>query len=719
MKSFLIFCFILLTHLVVNSQCDRYLIYESFTGALPTQGGTWEQSSIGYSTASVRTGNNNLSFNGTNDFIRTPIIPNPSVVTFWIRRSGTSATHNFVVETSTDNTNWTTRNTYSANPTTTYNKRTIDLTSLNLVNVYIRIRDTRSTGTNVWYLDDFGVTSSNSNSNTIIPFESNCSQTLTSSLTYTITDRGGTTDNYFNSLDQTVTLTPSDNTKKLQLNFSSFNIEAVYDFLYVYDGPNTSSPLLATLNGTSLPSSITAENASGQLTLRFTSDISGIRTGFQATVTSVTVCTTPTAGGTLSSTKTNTTVNDATTLTTTGNGGTITKLEWSFNNFTSVAGSVSNPTNPYTIIMNVQQSQIYFRTTSKDGTCPSGNSNIVTVNLNNATPYTTTSGTYGVQDGDYISNVTLSNINNTSTNDGDSYQDFKSQIIELTKGDSYSLSVTATNTFSSGQGYSAWIDWNGDGVFQTTENVMQKAPANSTSQLFTVPSDAFTGDVIMRVLSVWGTTPSTNAYSTTTYRWGEIEEYTVRLSNPISLPVELISFNAVCSDDGVLVSWKTASEHNSSHFTIEKSRDGEDWTQIYTEQAAGNSNQLIAYNFTDIKSINVLNYYRLQQYDLDGVYETFGPISVDCLKENSGYFSVFPNPSSNLFSVMLNNDLLIGDATLLIKNKLDKEVYVKSIKVEPGINLYSIDKLDISAGVYYISIINNNYTSGVLKQIIR
>jgi hypothetical protein len=69
--------------------------------------------------------------------------------------------------------------------------------------------------------------------------------------------------------------------------------------------------------------------------------------------------------------------------------------------------------------------------------------------------------------------------------------------------------------------------------------------------------------------------------------------------------------------------------------------------------------------------------------------------------------------------MMLNNDLLIGDATLLITNKLGKEVYVKSIKVEPGINLYSIDKLDISAGVYYISIINNNYTSGVLKQVIR
>jgi hypothetical protein len=632
MKKIFVLLFTLFFYSFLNSQCNQYLIYESFNGALPTQGGTWGQSSIGYSTVSLRTGNNNLSFNGQGDFIRTPIIPNPSVVTFWIRRSGTSATHNFVVETSTDNTNWTTRNTYSANPTTTYNKRTIDLTSLNLVNVYIRIRDTRASGTNVWYLDDLGITSSNSNSNTIIPFETNCSQTLTSTLTYTITDRGGETDYYANSLDQTVTLTPSDNTKKLQLNFSSFNLEASFDYLYIYDGPNTSSPLLATLSGTSLPSSITAENATGQLTLRFTSDISGNRDGFQATVTSITVCTTPTNGGALSSTKTNTTVNDATSLSTTGNGGSITKLEWSYNNFTSVAGSVSNPTNPYTIIMNVQQSQIYFRTTSKDGTCPSGNSNIVTVNLNNATPYTTTSGTFGVQDGDYISNVTLSNINNTSTNDGDSYENFKSQIIEVTKGTQYTLSVTATNTFSSGQGYSAWIDWNGDWVFQTTENVLLSAPANSTSQNITVPLDATTGDVLMRVLSVWGATPSTDAYSTTTYRWGEIEEYTVRIS--VALPVELLYFEGIKYETFNYLKWSTASEQNSSHFHIERSEDGDRWEVIGYRSSAGNSQSVINYSYLDNFIKNITVYYRLVQYDIDGNFDLYGPIALE---------GVFPN----------------------------------------------------------------------------
>ena len=620
MRFYIAFFLIMISN-VLYSQCNSYQIYESFTSTLTTQGGTWSVNSILASTSPTRTGNHAAGFNASGDWIRTPQITNPGVLTFWYRRSANTTAWTLRVQTSPDGTTWTTRGTVTA-PTTTYQQYTLNIGALGLTNVFIRLFDNRASGAHERYVDDLGITSTVTNENLLIPFLGNCSQTLTSSLTYTITDAGGPTDTYNNSLNQTVTLTPSDNTKKLQLNFSSFNLEASYDYLYVYDGPNTSSTLLATLNGTSLPTAITAENASGQLTLRFTSDISGLRAGFSATVTSITVCTTPTTGGTLTSNKSLTTVNDAVSLTTTGNGGTITKIEFSYNNFTSVAGTIANPANPYVIALNVQEPNIYFRTTSKDGTCPSGVSNIVNITLNSAPLYSS-----GIVDDDHITNVTFSDINNTSTNDGDAYSDYTSIIANVTKGEPYTLSVTATNTLNPGQGYAAWIDWNGDGIFQTTENVMQKAPANTTSQSITVPADAVTGDVLMRVLSVWNSTPDIDAYYSTGYGYGEIEEYTVRISAPVSLPVELISFNATYSDGGILINWKTASEHNSSHFILEKSRDGEDWTQIYTEQAAGNSNQLLTYNFTDIKSIDGLNYYRLQQYDFDGVYETFGPIS--------------------------------------------------------------------------------------------
>jgi hypothetical protein len=185
------------------------------------------------------------------------------------------------------------------------------------------------------------------------------------------------------------------------------------------------------------------------------------------------------------------------------------------------------------------------------------------------------------------------------------------------------------------------------------------------------------------------------------------------------LPVELLNFSANCVDNGVLIEWQTASEHNTSHFNLEKSRNGIDWNIIHTEQAAGNSNQLITYNFTDTKSIDGLNYYRLQQYDLDGVYETFGPMSINCLTETSAYFSIFPNPSLNTFNIIVNNDRLVGEAQLVITNDIGKEIYMRDIKIIQGINLFNIDKLDVAPGVYYVSIINNQYSTVTLKQIIR
>jgi hypothetical protein len=623
MKTLITFLLCIALYSSVTAQCNQYHIYESFTSTLPTQGGTWTANSILASTSPVRTGNHAAGFNGSGDWIRTPQIANPGILSFWYRRSTNTTAWTLNVQTSPDGTTWTTRGSVTG-PTTTYTQYTLNLGALSLTNVFIRLIDARASGAQERYVDDLSLTSTVSSQNVLIPFLGNCSQTLTSTLSYTITDIGGPTDTYNNSMNQTVTLTPSDNTKKLELTFTSFNLEASYDYMYVYDGPNTSSTLLATLNGTALPSSIVATNASGQLTIRFTSDISGLRAGWVATVSSITPCTTPTTAGTLTSSKANTTVNDATSLSVSGNGGTLTKMEWSYNNFTSIAGTLNNPTNPQIMYLNVQQAQIWFRTTAKDGTCPEGLSNIVSVLLNNAPVFTT-----GIDDGDYITNVTLNDLNNSSTNDGDSYQDFRSVISNLTIGETYTLNVTATNTLSPGQGYAAWIDWDGDGILEVGENVMQKAPANSTSQSLTVPTGISTGDVLMRVISVWNSTPSTDPYYSTAYGYGEIEEYTVRLADPVALPVELIYFEGIKYPSFNNLIWSTASEYNSDYFEIEESLDGIQWKVVGTRNASGFSTSIQNYSYLVSFNEFTHHYYKLKQIDFNGMYKYYGPIFID------------------------------------------------------------------------------------------
>ncbi len=128
---------------------------------------------------------------------------------------------------------------------------------------------------------------------------SNSANTLTGAITMNtssqsicglyVLDPGGTSD-YQNNLDKTLILTPSETSKMVKLTFDLFNTESNNDLLYIYDGPSTSSPLIATLTGLkTTPFAYNATNAEGTLTLRFTSSNYTTRSGFKAAVTCVSI----------------------------------------------------------------------------------------------------------------------------------------------------------------------------------------------------------------------------------------------------------------------------------------------------------------------------------------------------------------------------------------------------------------------------------------------
>ncbi len=100
----------------------------------------------------------------------------------------------------------------------------------------------------------------------------------------TIHDFGGATKNYYNNEDYTWTIVPP-NASSLDISFSSFDIETNYDFLYIYDGNSTAAPQLAGSPFTGTVSPGTFSTTSGAVTFRFTSDLSTVKPGFNATYT--------------------------------------------------------------------------------------------------------------------------------------------------------------------------------------------------------------------------------------------------------------------------------------------------------------------------------------------------------------------------------------------------------------------------------------------------
>ncbi len=98
-------------------------------------------------------------------------------------------------------------------------------------------------------------------------------------------DSGGAGGNYANNQNFTYTICPNASGQCARVTFTAFNIEANYDFLSIYNGPSSASPLIGTYTGNTNPGTITSTN--GCLTFVFTSDISINSTGWAATISCV------------------------------------------------------------------------------------------------------------------------------------------------------------------------------------------------------------------------------------------------------------------------------------------------------------------------------------------------------------------------------------------------------------------------------------------------
>lgn len=97
----------------------------------------------------------------------------------------------------------------------------------------------------------------------------------------------------------------------------------------------------------------------------------------------------------------------------------------------------------------------------------------------------------------------------------------------------------------------------------------------------------------------------------------------------ISLPVELIDFSVEKDGNNNILTWKTASEINSDYYILENSTDGYNFKMVALLPGAGNTNTITDYKATHIYPEKSINYYRLIQVDINGVYDVFDIISVD------------------------------------------------------------------------------------------
>ena len=181
------------------------------------------------------------------------------------------------------------------------------------------------------------------------------------------------------------------------------------------------------------------------------------------------------------------------------------------------------------------------------------------------------------------------------------------------------------------------------------------------------------------------------------------------------LPVELSNFAIQCSEDNSnerTISWSTASEFNSSHFNLERSRDGMNWEVVYTVQAAGYSIQNTDYSFTEDFVNQEIAYYRIVQFDLNGLSKTYEALASSCDFgiEAVSKLLTYPNPSEESFTIQLSAKDIGKNGMLKIYSAAGQLILESEVQIVKGINEYKITE-DLNPGIYFIQITDEGQSS--------
>ena len=167
------------------------------------------------------------------------------------------------------------------------------------------------------------------------------------------------------------------------------------------------------------------------------------------------------------------------------------------------------------------------------------------------------------------------------------------------------------------------------------------------------------------------------------------------------LPIELLYFDAKCTNGKVELKWLTTSETNNDYFTVEKSRDAKNWNTVVNFKGAGNSNTYLYYSAEDNEPLTGNSYYRLKQTDFDGSYSYSKIVAISCnnTENNIKLISIQPNPASSDVDIILVSPA-DEEVNLVVYNNNGKVVAKKMFDITAGQSFNNMDIQKLKKGNY-------------------
>jgi hypothetical protein len=199
------------------------------------------------------------------------------------------------------------------------------------------------------------------------------------------------------------------------------------------------------------------------------------------------------------------------------------------------------------------------------------------------------------------------------------------------------------------------------------------------------------------------TTPTSGAFTLTTSGTGVT----------VTVPIELQSFTGEVQGSVNLLNWETASEINVKSHIVERSVDGQRWTQVGAVTAKGNSLKSVKYALEDRNPL-VKAYYRLRSVDFDGKENLSNSIALIRKGKNFGITNIYPSPTfSNVivqFSATSEEKV-----TVRIMDMTGRLVMQQVTAVVKDINELPITLTDFPSGVYSVTVSNSTGVSAPVR----
>jgi endoglucanase len=173
-----------------------------------------------------------------------------------------------------------------------------------------------------------------------------------------------------------------------------------------------------------------------------------------------------------------------------------------------------------------------------------------------------------------------------------------------------------------------------------------------------------------------------------------------------SLPVKLADFSGEKVKTENVLHWKTATEENNSHFNIQRSIDGSTFStvgSVKTKAANGNSTAELKYSFTDIKPVQSINYYRLQQQDKDGRLSYGSVVKLDNTAGKKLTAFVTPNPVKDIAKVSIYSTVS-QSAQVSLYSSEGRLVYSNKVLIQNNQQNIAIPMRQLQRGIYRLVI---------------